>query len=928
MDFRSIEQKWQKQWEEKAVFEPKRKRGKKCFITVPYPYTSGPLHIGHARTYTLTDIWARYKRMQGFNTLFPMAFHISGTPILSVADRIMEGKGETIALYREYVSLYESSKKKVEKIVEGFQDPKKVAGYFSRVISRDFKSLGFSIDWSRSFTTGDPPYNKFIEWQFLTLKEKGLIKRGKHAVQFCPRDGNAVGEDDIKEGDILDTRIETFTLIKFPFKDGFLPAATLRPETIFGATNLWINPEKQYVKARVDGEVWYLSKEGLEKLEHQNHQIEKLESFEGRKLLNKKASSPVTKKGLPLLPASFVDPAVATGVVYSVPAHSPPDYVTLQDLNSSLKPLSVISLPGYGEFPAKDISEKMGIKNQKEKKKLNEATKKLYKEEFYKGVLKNSGKFSGISIKEGKESVKKWLKKEGKALDFFVSNTTSLVCRCGEEVVVKVLPDQWFIDYGNRKWKERARTCLQKMTILPERYRSSFASAIEWLHERACARKRGLGTKLPWDNKWVIESLSDSTIYPAFYLLAGTLKKNTIPPKSLTPAFFDFVFLGKGKVQEIEKTTRIKKSLLEKMRKDFVYWYPVDDRHTAVPHLTNHLTFYLFNHAILFPERFWPKMISLNELLIREGSKMSKSKGNVIPLADIGKNYSADLYRLFIASGAEMNTVIDWTEEGIEMVKKRLEGFIELAGKLQDRGEQKVIDQWLLSRFHTVLKDSEKDLNNFSFRRYIQRAFFDMMNDVSHYSRRGGERPGMVLKDWIKILSPVIPHVCEELWEQTGGKGFVSLENWPRAQEKLINPRLEKQEELVHQTLNDIKEILKIIKKTPKKIHIYSAPGWKYTVHRRVRGMAGKEFSIKELMKIPEIRKQGKQALHFAEKLRKDLGKLEFLLSEKEEWQAVSEAKEFFEKEFACDIQVIKALESTSLKAVKAEPGKPGIEVL
>ncbi|MBL7160789.1 MAG: leucine--tRNA ligase [Candidatus Aenigmarchaeota archaeon] len=925
LDSRAVEKKWQQRWEEKKTFQPRSGKGKKCFLTVPYPYTSGPLHIGHARTYTLADIWARFKRMVGWNVLFPMAFHISGTPILSVADRIRAMKGETIALYRGYVSLYEKNKNKVEKIVESFSDPKEVANYFSGVISKDFKSLGFSIDWSRTFTTGDPAYNKFIEWQFLTLKQKGLIKRGVHAVQFCPKDNNAVGEDDIKDGDLLDTRIETFTTVKFPFRDGFLLAATLRPETIFGVTNIWIHPEKTYVKARVGKEIWYVSKDALEKLKNQNHKVKKLAEFPGKKLLKEKARSTVDRRQIPLLPATFVDTSFATGVVYSVPAHSPDDFITLKDIGSSIKPIPVIKLPGFGDCPAGEIVKKMGIKSQKEREKLKEATKHLYKEEFYKGVLKSCGKFSGTTVREIKDSVKNWLEKDKKALDFFVSSTPHLTCRCGEKVIVKVLPDQWFIDYKNKRWKALAKKCLKKMEIIPEQYRSSFEATIDWLHERACARRRGLGTALPWDNNWVIESLADSTIYPAFYLLSPALKK--ISPKKLTKEFFDFVLLGKGTTSAI---SGVDKKLLEELRKEFTYWYPVDERHTAIPHISNHLTFYLFNHAALFPEKHWPKMITLNELLIREGSKMSKSKGNVIPLADIAEKYSADLYRLYIAYGAEMNAVIDWSEDAINMVRKRLGGFIEFSQK-RGGGEETPIDAWLLSRFNTAAKDAAESIESFSFRQYVQQAFFNMMNDISHYIRRGGESPVLekVIKDWIKILSPVIPHTCEELWESLGGKGFVSTQPWPRPNIKFINPRLEKQEELVMQTLDDINKIIKLINKKPKTIHLFVAPLWKHEVYRTLLKEAGdKKGMIQKLMKNPEIRKQGKDAVHFAEDLLNAIGKLTWILTKDEELNALKEAASFFQKETGAEVNVCSTPgKDPQNKAKLAKPMKPAIYV-
>ncbi|RLG69263.1 MAG: leucine--tRNA ligase, partial [Methanobacteriota archaeon] len=297
VDLRNIERKWQQKWREDHIFEPVVDPKKpKYFITVPYPYTSGPLHIGHGRTYTIGDIFARYKRMRGFNVLFPMAFHVTGTPILAVSKGIEKGDPTTLQQYREYLSLYIKDPKKIEETLKGFRDPWKVAQFFAQIISEDYDALGFSIDWTRRFTTFDPSYSRFISWQFEFLRRKGFVVQGEHPVLYCLSCDNAVGEDDIEGGDTLDLSIQEFTAIKFPCRDGYLVAATLRPETVFGLTNLWVNPEGEYVKVRVDGETWYVSSEAAEKLSHQGHEIKILEAFDGRKLVGEKCGSPVSDK--------------------------------------------------------------------------------------------------------------------------------------------------------------------------------------------------------------------------------------------------------------------------------------------------------------------------------------------------------------------------------------------------------------------------------------------------------------------------------------------------------------------------------------------------------------------------------------------------------------------------------------------------------
>lgn len=945
IDFKKIEKKWQERWEKAGIFEGKISKNKKIFLTVPYPYTSGPLHIGHGRTYTVADFWIRLKRLQGFNCLWPMAFHISGTPILAISKKIEAGDKDAIKLYEDYAGIYEKDKEKAKKIVKSFTKPENVAEFFSGVIIEDFKKIGFSIDWTRQFTTGDRDYNKFIEWQFLKLKELGYIKKGEHPVQFCLNCMNAVGEDDIKDGDTLDTGIKTFTAVKFPFEDGFLLAATLRPETIFGLTNIWVNPEGTYSKISIGKENFIVSKKAAEKLKNHGFEVRKIKELSGKALIGKKASSPVENRQVPILPAHFVNTEHGTGVVYSVPAHSIDDYVALLDLQKTseearkIKPIKVISLPEYGDVPAKHAAEKFAIKGQSDRENTEKATKFLYREEFYNGVLANSGKFSGIKVQDIKDSVKNWMKKESKAIDFHESNTPNLVCRDGGQVIVKVLKDQWFIDYGDPAWKKKAKECLDKTFIYPEKYRGIFEHTIGWLHERACARKRGLGTKLPWDQEWVIDSLSDSTIYPAFYLAVKLIRKNKIKPESLVPEFFDFVFLGKGEPQSISKKTGMSLRILNSAREEFTYWYPVDNRHTAIPHVTNHLTFYIFNHAALFPQTLWPKSITLNELVIREGAKMGKSKGNVIPLADISEKFGADLYRLYMCAGADLDATVDWTDHNVEMMKGRLEKFFEIIGTVSQltRAEKSGIDRWLESRFNRMILDAGKLANEFKLMGYVRKIFFEFLNELAHYFKKGGKNYVLLRKlccEWCIILSPMIPHLSEEAWEALGNKGFVSVQKWPKYDPKKIDEKAEYSEFLADKMLSDIREVLTLIKiQNPKQINVFVSADWKYKLFEKTKNLLGKTHimgeTLKEIMKDPELKKHGKEIPQIVGSLLKDPSKIpEIILNEKEESKILEDSKAILEKEFNCKIEILAAEKSDSPRAKKAEPGKPGIEVL
>ncbi len=870
--FREIERKWQAAWEEAGVFEANPDEREKFFLTIPYPYTSGASHVGHGRTYTLGDITARYKRLRGFNVLWPIAWHITGTPVLAIAKRIESGDESVIQDHLAYVSLHNSER--AEEIVKTFVNPENIANYYASVWSKDLKELGCSIDWRRQFTTGDEIYCKFIEWQYHHLQELGYLKRGKHPVFFCPSCNNPVTTDDVKGGDEMEMSIAEFALIKEKFKDGFLVAATLRPETVFGVTNVWVNPSATYVKAKVDGEVWYVSKECAEKLRHQEFSVEVLEEFEGSKLVGEKVFIPLLEKEVFVLPASFVDPNVATGVVNSVPAHAPYDYIALEDLKKDenlppelkkiaeeIKPITLFETPGFSEFPAKEICEKLGIESQRDTEKLEKATQKLYAKEFYFGRTNELCKgFEWLKVSEAKQLVFEELTSrelatrmyENASKDFEGRPVKTIRCRCGDRVVVKVIADQWFLDYANEGWKERARKLLSRLKIIPEVYRKQFEHAIEWLHEWACTRSRGLGTRLPQDRRWIIESLSDSTIYMAFYTIAHVLKNEKISPEQLKREFFDYVFLGIGSSDDVERVCGISKELVERMRKEFLYWYPFDERRTGVAHIPNHLTFSIFHHAAIFPEELWPKAFSLNEMLIAEGKKMSKSLGNVIPLVAAIRKHGADTVRLYLASAAEESSTLDWREREIENLKRRLERFFMLCERVLENQKDSpryeelgLTDKWLVEKFYSILNEATSFLEGRRFKHYTQKIFFEMMNELESYLRRGflkGAR--FVLEPWTIALSPVIPHLAEEIWHRMGKEGFVSLQRWP--EERRVDKKLLQLGDNFKKLLEDIRHVIKLAGKK-EKLFLYFATEDEMKFLEENVSFLKKEFGFKEV---------------------------------------------------------------------------------
>jgi len=954
---REIEKKWQERWQKSKIFEANPKPGTpKKFITIPYPYASGPQHIGHGRSYANGDIFARYYRAKGYNVLLPMAFHITGTPVLAISSAIERNDKKIIKRMHEYVSLHTSNKQRVKEIVKSFVDPWNIVYYFSDAIREDFIALGMSIDWRREFTTGDAVYNKFIEWQFQKLMDKGYIEKGAYPILYCPRDKNAVGEDDIASGDELDLNINEFTCIKFPYEDGYLVAATLRPETIFGVTNIWINPNGTYVYIKINGEQWVISEEAITLFRNQGKNIEILEKFPGKILIGKQASSINSNRKLPILPGDFVDTSTATGVVYSVPAHAPYDYIALIDLQKNekvieqysldmnkikaIRPIQIIELKNTKSFPAKDFCEKYGVESQLDKDKLDNATAELYKSEFYNGILNEKcGRYSNKPVNDAVKEVVQDLTEEGSADKLYIPVTRNLRCRCGEKIIVTILEDQWFLNFNSGDWKKKAFDCLEQMQIVPKKYRQNFVNVFHWLEKRPCARKRGLGTKLPFDKNWIIESLSDSTIYMSFYTIIHIINKHSIQPEQLIQEFFDFVFLSIGKVDSVSVKTGIKKAILEEMHAEFTYWYPVDHRHTAIMHISNHLSFFIFHHAAIFPKKNWPRLITLIEPVIVEGQKMGKSKGNLISLAELRKSYSIDLFRFYISHGADLGVSVDWRESKIKSISNHIDRFYNFISEnlnqddLKDKKVEldKEYPKAILSKTLRFFIASENALKEYNLRKYIQIAFYEVFNLLQDFKKYSENKDfhnlfDLIVFNWLKILSLVIPHVCEELWEKAGKSGFISNEIWAFFDKSLIHNDLESNFDYISELIDDIFNIKKIANvQANDAIFIYTAPDWKYNVQEKIISYEG-EFNniISELRQDQEIMKR-KELMPFIKMQIKNRiwEKNEF--TDKED-ELLLKYKEFIEKRINQPIFINSEHDPTN-KRSKAIPNKPAIYI-
>jgi leucyl-tRNA synthetase len=345
----------------------------------------------------------------------------------------------------------------------------------------------------------------------------------------------------------------------------------------------------------------------------------------------------------------------------------------------------------------------------------------------------------------------------------------------------------------------------------------------------------------------------------SFYTIVHHIRRNNIKPSQLTPQFFDFIYLRKGELKEVSKNTNINPDLLKKMQKEFYYWYPVDHRHTAIMHISNHLSFYIFHHVAIFSENLWPQIITLIEPVIIEGQKMGKSKGNIISLADIQEKYSSDLFRLYISHAADLGINMDWKEKDVKAVRNHITRFYEFAleniRNIQDLelGYGSITSDYakvIISKIISNFLESDDALSNFNLRRYLQLAFYETFNLIQEANKNLDNNLDfhiifkLVYEDWLKILSLTIPHLCEELWELSNHQKFISNSTWGEFKTNYINGDLELEFEYISQLLDDISNVRKLIKATDSnEIYIYTAPKWKREVLSVVKSKGG-EFNL------------------------------------------------------------------------------------
>ena len=950
-DPQELEERWRERWAETGRYEPDPGAEDEdvTFLTVPYPYPSGGMHIGHARTYTVPDVYARYRRQQGDTVLFPIAWHVTGTPIIGAVERLKKGEEKQLSVLRDTYNVPEDTLQELE-------TPMGYARYFiENHYKHGMKQLGLSVDWRREFTTNDDHYSQFITWQYETLKERGLLEKGLHPVKYCTNEEQPVTTHDILEGE--EAEFQEYTLVRFGWEsageDVIVPMATLRPETVRGVTNAYIDPDADYVLATVDDETWLVSAKATEKLRLQDHDVEVREEFTGERLVGEEVENPITGDSVLVLPAGFVDADNATGVVMSVPAHSPDDYVALREAKAdhermeqygidpavveAIEPVPIIEVDGYGEIPARDAVEEHGIESSDDPE-LEEATQELYNREFHAGhLLSMYDEFAGEVVEDVRGRFREHYRDAG-AFGSMQEFSEEVVCRCGGEVAV-AKQDTWFLRYNDEAWKQKTKELVAGMECIPENTRGEYTHTIDWLNEWPCIRNYGLGTRLPWDRDFVIEPLSDSTIYMAYYTIAPRLRE--IPVEDLDREFFDALFYGPDAVEDPDERAL-------DLREEWEYWYPVDYRFSANDLISNHLTFYLFHHADLFEEPQWPAGIVIMGMGLLEGEKMSSSKGHVVLPGKAIEKYGADTVRFFLLNSAEPWQDYDWRDDLVGSVRDQLERFwnravqrIENPGP-EERPELEHVDRWLLSKLQTTVRTVTEAMESSETRTASQTAFYDFEEHLRWYRRRTDDsRPGAawtlrhVLETRLRLLAPFVPFMANELHERLTGTPAEDAP-WPEVDESFESVAADVRERAVERVTDDVHDIVDVTGTDPEVVRVYVAADWKHDVFETVAEV-GPDVgaAMGKVMQDPDLRERGNEVNDLVgdlvELVRGQDDAVLDAMGELDERTVYEDAAEFLEREFDAAVEVYteddESVVDPADRAGGATPFRPAIHI-
>lgn len=710
-----------------------------------------------------------------------------------------------------------------------FANPAHWLKYFPPLCQRDCESFGARIDWRRSMITTDmnPYYDQFIRWQVQRLKDVGRIKFGERYTIYSVKDGQPCMDHDRQSGEgvtpqeYVGVKIE---VIEFSdpsvvkkldiSKKVYLIAATLRAETMYGQTCCFVSPDILY-GIFDNGDSYYITT----KRAYKNMSFQKLTLgrgvykhvavVQGSQLIGSKIHCPLSYyETLWVLPMDTILSVKGTGIVACVPSDSPDDFITCQELKQKperygvlsewvLNPVSIINTKLYGDQCAPQICQEFKIKSPRETDKLAKAKECAYKEGYNNGTML-VGEYVGQRVEIAKPKVRQDLINNG--LAFIYSEPESPVISRSGDICVVSLEDQWYVDYGEAEWKSQALEALAAMKNMNQTTVNAFESVLEWLKNWAVCRTYGLGTRLPWDEKYLVESLSDSTIYQAYYTICHLLHSDVygselgelgITAEQMTPDVFDYVFLHRDEI-----VTDIPLKYLNRMRREFEYFYPLDMSISGKDLIPNHLTFFIYTHTAIFPKEFWPRGIRANGHLLLNNNKMSKSTGNFLTLQDVINKFGADASRIALADAGDtvddanfeestansavlrLHTLKEWCEEvksgniPMRLTNEQDDSWFDssICEETMDPNGYSLLDRCFDNEMNVLIHETYEHYSNTNYKMALRSGFFDFQALRDFYRDIIDVMHEDLVMKYIELqallLTPIAPHIADFIWRE------------------------------------------------------------------------------------------------------------------------------------------------------------------
>ena len=738
-DYKTIDKKWQKKWDEAHAFEAKTDTSKpKYFTLVEFPYPSGQgLHIGHPRPYTAMDIVSRKKRMQGYNVLFPLGWDAFGLPTENYAIK--------------------------HKIHPAIVTEKNIAHFTEQI-----KALGLSFDWSREINTSDPAYYKWTQWIFIQLFKHGLAYKKEMAVNFCTSCKVVLANEEVVGGvcercgsevvrkvksqwmlkiteyaDRLINDLEGLDFIervkmqeinwigrsegaevRFATSEGDdVTVYTTRPDTLFGATYMVIAPEHELITK------WKDKLTNYEAIEAYREEAGKKSDFERTELVKEKtgvklegvhAINPVNGREIPIFISDYVLSTYGTGAIMAVPAHDTRDW----DFAKKFE-LPIIEVVAGGDVQ-------------------NEAFTDVET-----GVLVNSEFLNGLEVKDAKVKIIEWLTEKG----------------IGIKKVNFKLRD-WVFS-RQRYWGEPVPLVNCKKcgwVALPESELPLTLPEVEH-YEPTDTGESPLAKNEAWVN----------TTCPCCGGPA-TRETDTMPNWAGSSWYF-LRYCDPNNVNELAA-----KEALD-------YWMPVDWYNGGMEHVTLHLLYsrfwakFLYDIGVLSCKEPYLKRTAHGMILGENGEKMSKSRGNVINPEVVIEEYGADGLRLYEMFIGDFEKSAPWSQASIKGCKR----FIDRVAGLTDLVKGEGVTAKLESSFHKTIKKVTEDIDSMKFNTAIA-AMMSLVNEIYEVGTLTRDE----LRTLVTLLCPFAPHVSEEINEFLGYTDILSLAAWPTYDEaKTVDDTIE-----------------------------------------------------------------------------------------------------------------------------------------